>query len=211
MTNELFPFASVFVRSGHLDAIPEELLVEAAPDLGDILESVVADPLQLNAAIEVLRRYSLLKRQAETKILSIHRLVQAVLQDEMPPEEQRAWAERAVRAVNRVFPDEVKLETWAQCLRYLPHAQVCADLIEHYDLSDEEAIDLLHRTGNYLLEHARYTEAEHFYQQALAIVQKTLPADHPLTRITLQDYAKLLRRTKPEQEAKALEAHMKTK
>jgi hypothetical protein len=92
------------------DAIPEELLVEGAPELGDILELVVADPLQLNEAIEVLRRYSLLKRQAETNMLSMHRLVQAVLRDTMPPPEQRAWAERAVRAVNRAFP-QVELET----------------------------------------------------------------------------------------------------
>jgi tetratricopeptide (TPR) repeat protein len=172
------------------DAIPEELLVEAAPELGDILEPVVADLLHLNAAIEVLRRYSLLKRQAETKSLSIHRLVQAVLQDAMSSTEQRAWAERAVRAINRVFP-QVKLETWAQCLRYLPHAQVCADLIEHYDLSSEAAARLLHRTGLYLHAHARYAEAEHFYRQALAVYSNIWPTDHPSIADMLHDLGRL--------------------
>ena len=39
--------------------------------------------------------------------------------------------------------------------------------------------------------HARYTEAERFYQQALAISRKSLPADHPSTAATLHALAVL--------------------
>lgn len=48
------------------DAIPEELLSEGASELGSVLGPVATDPVKLNAAIEVVRRYSLLKRVAKT-------------------------------------------------------------------------------------------------------------------------------------------------
>ena len=166
------------------DNIAEEILTEGAPHLGNVLQPVAADALKLNQAIEEVRRYSLLKRQPATKTLSIHRLVQAVLRDQMTRKEQRQWAERAIRAVNQVFPF-VELETWAQCARYLPHAQVCAELMEQYQLAFPEAAHLIHQTAAYLQDHARYTEAERYFQQALQIEQQVLPAEHRHTAATL--------------------------
>src|SRR5207245_650497 len=87
------------------DAIPEELLTEGASELGAVLASVVTDPFKLNEAIEVLRRYSLIRRNAATKVLTMHRLVQAVLKDGMEKRTQKRWAERVIRAVNEAFPD----------------------------------------------------------------------------------------------------------
>src|SRR5216683_1182294 len=86
------------------DAIPEEILLEGAREPGSQSESVSLDQLRINEAIEVLLRFSLIRRNAETGTLTIHRLVQAVLQDTMDKEMQRLWAERTVRAVNRAFP-----------------------------------------------------------------------------------------------------------
>ena len=65
----------------HPDAIPEEIITEGVPDLGSILRPVAADPYKLNIAIAELLKYSLVHRNAETKTISIHRLVQAVLKD----------------------------------------------------------------------------------------------------------------------------------
>src|SRR2546421_9714449 len=110
------------------DGIPEELLSKGAADLGDVLGPAAADEYLLNEAIEVLRRYSLVRRNAETKLLSIHRLVQAVLIDAMKEEDQRLWAERAVRAVNSAFPN-VDYETWTEAERYLSQVPVCAALM----------------------------------------------------------------------------------
>ena len=42
--------------------------------------------------------------QAETTTLSIHRLVQAVLIDEMNKDTQQQWAERVVRVTQRTLP-----------------------------------------------------------------------------------------------------------
>src|SRR2546429_7560281 len=42
------------------DAIPEEIITEGAPDLGRSLQSLAIEPFELDAAVEELRKYSLL-------------------------------------------------------------------------------------------------------------------------------------------------------
>jgi tetratricopeptide (TPR) repeat protein len=86
------------------DAIPEEILMEGAQDSVSQQESVSPDQLRVNAAIEVLLRFSLIQRNSETRTLTIHRLVQAAIQDTMNKDTQYKWAEIAVKAVKRAFP-----------------------------------------------------------------------------------------------------------
>ncbi len=83
------------------DAIPEEIIMEGSVVLG----LVAADLLQLNEAMRILRRYSLVRRDPESKVLTIHRLVQAVLRDGLDHATQCQWAERVIGAVNAAFPD----------------------------------------------------------------------------------------------------------
>src|SRR5207248_2631925 len=65
----------------HPDAIPEAMIVEGASELGPILQPVVEDPIEFAEAIGTLRKYSLVRRNPETKMLTLHRLVQTVLRD----------------------------------------------------------------------------------------------------------------------------------
>lgn len=65
----------------HPDAIPQSMMVEGASELGPILGSVAKDELELNEAIGELRKYSLVKRDPEAKLLNIHRLVQVVVKE----------------------------------------------------------------------------------------------------------------------------------
>src|SRR2546423_2814166 len=78
----------------HPDAIPEEIITEGATALGPNLQAVASNPLSLNQAIGVLLSYSLLKRQPEEHLLSMHRLAQAVLKDGMDASTSHGWAER---------------------------------------------------------------------------------------------------------------------
>jgi hypothetical protein len=72
----------------HPDEIPEVLIGQGTSELGPVLQSVVEDAFELNEAIGELRKYSLVKRDPEKKILNIHRLVQAVVKDGMKEEER---------------------------------------------------------------------------------------------------------------------------
>jgi tetratricopeptide (TPR) repeat protein len=161
----------------HPDAIPEEIITEGTTKLGPNLQAIMQNPLALNQAIGVLLSYSLLKRQAEEHLLSMHRLVQAVLKDGMDAPTYRQWAERVVQAVNQALP-EMEYRTYVRYERCLPHLQECAKLIDQEHLSLNAARHLLLQAGSYLKEHARYAEAEAFYQHSLHIREQALGPNH---------------------------------
>ena len=172
----------------HPDAIPEEVISEGAPELGQLHQTVAADPFELDEAIGVLRKYSLVRRDPGTKTLTIHRLVQDVLKDGMGEETQHRWAERAVRAVNRAFPD-ADFAMWQRCERCLPHALTCAAHIEKWHMTFIEAARLLEQTANYLQVRSQYTQAEPLYRRAQAIYEQILGLEHPKLAEILKDLA----------------------
>ncbi len=105
----------------HPDDIPEELFSQG--------QSLKMNTATFDNAIAALRRYSLIKRNGEEKLLSVHRLVQAVVQDTMAAETKKQWMQRTVQAVNAAFPD-IAISQWKVCERYLPHALLCTTWIE---------------------------------------------------------------------------------
>lgn len=167
------------------DAIPEEMITDGASELGPTLQAVAADPLALNLAIRDLRKFSLVHRDPDAKILTIHRLVQLVLRDSMDSETQQLWSGRAVKAMSKVFPG-AEFERWEACERYLPHALIGAELIQEWEMLFPEAARLLQRVGNYLRERAQYAQAETLYERALAI-QESTPEQEDLAQ-SLQDF-----------------------
>ncbi len=172
------------------DAIPLEVITKGADELGAVLQPVAKSRLKLNAAVRELLKYSLVRRDPNTKLLSVHRLVQMVLQHVMEQETQRQWAERAVRAVNQTFPDATDYRNWSLCQQYLPHALVCATWIDTCEFAFPEAGRLLNRVGYYLVDRAAlYAEAEPLYQRAIAIGEKTLGPEHPDLAIKLNNLA----------------------
>ena len=170
------------------DSIPEEILTQGAPHLGSLLASVAADLFLLGQAIEVARAYSLIRSDPRTRTLSMHRLVQAVLQDAMPAKVRKRWRKRAIFAVNAAFP-HVKLTQWEACERCVPHALLCAHWIEQEQIVSPEAVRLLDEAGYYLRERARFAEAEPLYLRALAICEQQLGPEHPDTGDTVDELA----------------------
>jgi class 3 adenylate cyclase/tetratricopeptide (TPR) repeat protein len=176
------------------DKIPLELIALGAVELGPVLSAALvnadADPLVLDEVLEPLIQYSLIHRDLSSRTYNIHRLVQAVLRDGMDEATQRQWAERAVRAVNRAFPN-VEFSRWGLCERLITHAQVCAELIEKWDFEFEEAARLLNNAGGYLYERARFNEAKPLFERALRIREKALGSDHPNVAASLNNLAGL--------------------
>ncbi len=165
------------------DAIPEELLTQGASVLDDALRNASTDPLRLDEVLKVLRNYSLVRRNGNTHMLSMHRLVQAVLKEWMEKETQRAWAERTVRVVNAAFPkgDNTKDEDQQYYLQYyVPHIQYCATLIEQYELDFPEAIQLLFSAATFLSTYGFYTLSQTLHEQVLAIRRRVLGTDEHL-------------------------------
>jgi tetratricopeptide (TPR) repeat protein len=156
----------------HPDAIPEEIITAGAEHLGPLLQTIAHDTMALNKAIAALGGHSLIRRDPAEKILSVHRLVQAVLRDAMADDEAKVWAERAVRAMNAVFPDadpDADFVPWRVYERYLLHVLVCTDLVKQKQFTFLEAASLFYQTGKYLIGRAQYQEAEPLLLHALDI------------------------------------------
>ncbi|GHO94447.1 tetratricopeptide repeat protein [Reticulibacter mediterranei] len=182
------------------DAIPEELITEGAQYLGDVLGPVAADPLLLNDAIEVLLRYSLIRRNPETKILSIHRLVQVVLRYDMEEEDQVIWIGKMFRAVWQIFAYR-EYETFTDFERYVPQIYICPEFIDRYQLFYDISARILHSAAFYLQEYARYSEAEQFYQKALIIYEKSPETEQRDIAVLLHNLGSLYHKQEQYEEA----------
>jgi len=177
------------------EAIPEEIITQGGPDLGPALQALTADSIEFNSAVRELLKYSLIGRDPETHTLTVHRLVQAVLKDDLEQDSQRQWAERTVKAVSHIFP-EVTFEAWSLCERYLPQALICETLINQWNLAFPQAAYLLNQAGYYLDDRGRYPEALPLFQRALAIYEQELGPTHPNTVTIRENYTDLLQQMK---------------
>ncbi len=179
------------------EKIYEEFIMESAPALTTELQKVAADPIELHWAIAELRKYSLLRTDPDSGALSIHRLVQTVIQDTMDEETRRQWAICTIRAANQAFPlVEVAQwhETWSKCQRYYPQADMCIALIEHWKFTGDEVSQLLNKTGKYLEERTQFNDAEHLYQRALELDTQLYGNAHSITIKDMSNIATLYER-----------------
>jgi tetratricopeptide (TPR) repeat protein len=175
----------------HPDTIPEEIILKGAPALGEHLRSAAENLLQWHEVISALLTYSLIHRQAQEQILSLHRLVQEVMKEAMDAATREQWCTRAIQAVNAAFPT-MEFANWQECERYLPQAQVCLLHSLQSGIHTSEAGRLFRETGCYLLERGRYEEAGHFLRQALTIREYQQEHDPFALAESLQGLATLL-------------------
>jgi tetratricopeptide (TPR) repeat protein len=153
------------------DSIPEDLILKGAYRLDSNLQKLAGDLYQFNAACQVLLNYSLIKRSAE-KSLSIHRLVQAVLQDDMDEATRRFWAKQAVQVVEYTFSDA--LSTQQNVEPYIPHASICATFIKKLELEGQEVARLLEMAASTVYKHGWYAQARPLYLRAHAAAMDLL-------------------------------------
>jgi tetratricopeptide (TPR) repeat protein/transcriptional regulator with XRE-family HTH domain len=175
----------------HPDNIPEAMIVEGASADGSILESLARDPSSFDAAIKTLRDFSLIQRDPQSKTLSLHRLVQVVLQDRMDEPARRQWAQDTVALVSRAFPDSGDDVNWPRGQRYLSQALACAVLIEHFQMVIHEAGALLLKTGYHLTKSGQYAQAENLLLRARSILLLTVGERHADYADCLNDLALL--------------------
>lgn len=161
------------------EAIPQTLLLNTAPHLNSHLALVCTDPYPLHQAIEALRAYSLLHRESKrgpVPFFSVHRLVQAVLKDEMDQETEQLWASRTVEALGITLPEEDR-SCWEYYEHCLPHIHQCVQLITQWHITSEAAMRLLSQAGAYLFARSRYTQAEPLLRLALHMREQASGSD----------------------------------
>lgn len=173
------------------EEIPWDLLQPALSEVEQLKTSALADPLESDAAVAVLRRYSLV--EVKDQSLSLHRLVQQVIQDRLPEAERTRWQERAVLLVAETFParenNPADVRTWPVCRRLLAHAL----LLSETQIVPVWVALLCNQVGVYLGARANYSEAEPLYRRSLEIREQQLGPEHPEVAASLNNLAELLR------------------
>jgi tetratricopeptide (TPR) repeat protein len=175
------------------DAIPLEVLITNAEVLPEPLRETMKDQVALDDAVVALRRYSLVEA-LDDQTLSVHRLVQAVLQDRLSLDQHRAWAEAAVHVVAAALPDEGHdPQTWPAWERILPHALAVIQHGNDVGLTDLAVARLNGRVGVHLAARGRPEEAHPMLEHALALSEGELGRDHVDQAIGLHHLARILR------------------
>ncbi|HET8843453.1 MAG TPA: FxSxx-COOH system tetratricopeptide repeat protein [Ktedonobacteraceae bacterium] len=156
----------------HPEGIPEEMFTEGPSHVA----AIVANSHHFDLAVIALRSASLIAYRAETRTFSLHRLVQAVLREQMEPAEAHLWSAHAIRVVNAIFPEPIfnpwNNKNWSTCERYLIHALACLSLIDQVGEEVQEAGELLLKIGSYLLDRGRNEEASPLLERAVAFSER---------------------------------------
>jgi len=190
----------------HPDEIPEQMLIEGADLLGENLGPVLIDPLRrVELRVEACK-HSLLdvshspfeSSGAEYPVFTMHRIVRDVLRDEMDDSTIRLWADRAVKLINRAFPDP-EVTNWPACERLLTQAEACLELAQGHEIGSVASYGLLSRVGAYLYYQNRVAEAERNLMRAVDIGKHISAPLHPELSQTVERLEEL-RRSKIQRE-----------
>lgn len=157
--------------------VPRTLPAARPSLLPEPLAAAVADPITYNELVAVIGRYSL---TTTTPVqLSMHRLVQNVIQAQLDSTEQQAWALAAVNLIHQTFPsDSGEVTNWPECDRLLPHLIAVTGHAHRLDVAGQQAGWLLDRASTYLRERGQLDQAKPVAEQALAATEDALGADH---------------------------------
>ena len=144
--------------------------------VGPVLVPLLADELARDEAVAGLRRFSLISAPRDG-LVSVHRLVQAITLDQLPPEEAAAWRRAAAAVIGAALPDDPEdPECWPVFAALLPHAQAALDPASYG----------MYQLARYLGESGSYAAALTVQQQVLYAREETRGAEHPET-LTARD------------------------
>ena len=93
------------------------------PGVAAVVGPLLGDPVAAGDAVTALRRYSLVVPAGDGLVL-VHRLVQAITEDQMSDGHRAQWSRAAVALIEAAIPrDTSSPDTWPICAALLPHAQ----------------------------------------------------------------------------------------
>jgi len=173
------------------DAIPEELFTISAAKLGPILKPLIRASWHFDQAISDLLDYSLVIRNAN-HTLSMHRLVQVIVRENIRKSDQKKYIERIIKAFAPLLPPPEQAH-WQKCLFFFPQALHCTNLILKWHITFTEANIMLRWVALIFNRQAQYHLAEPLFQQVLTITEQTLGSDHLDTASALNNLAELYR------------------
>ncbi|NKZ06251.1 tetratricopeptide repeat protein [Actinomadura latina] len=106
------------------EPIPRDAFSRVLPGLGPQLSGLIADPIRLGRAIGELGRFALARLDIPARTMQVHRLIQALVRDELPEAEQnRLRHEVHLLLANYIPSDPGNAGNWDTYLNALGHLE----------------------------------------------------------------------------------------
>jgi hypothetical protein len=158
------------------EPIPLRLFTEHAAFLDEPLRGTAADPDALVDTVGALVGYSLARRHSGG--FQVHRLVQAVIRQQLPPEQQQATTEEVVALLAAGCPgDPEEPVNWAGYAELAPHVLATAPMGDRSSTGRQLVLD----TIRYLQAHGDSHGSRAVSEQLLDRWREVLGPDHPDT------------------------------
>lgn len=159
-------------------------------ELPAALATVLRDDIMFRRAVRDLGRYALAKIDPAQDRIEIHRLVQAVLREQMTPEHREATQDavhRILGAANPEDPDSPR--TWERHQELMPHVTPSGVISAKEDRGRRVALDQI----RYRYIRGDALRSGTLAEEALAVWRTELGPDHELTLIAQRHLAIALR------------------
>src|SRR3954454_1428034 len=158
------------------EPVPLTLFGDHAELLEEPLRSTASDPDALADTVGALVGYSLIRRSADG--FQVHRLVQAVIRHQLPPDRQQTTAERVLALLAAASPgDPEDPAGWPGYAALAPHVLATAPLGDHSPVSRHLALN----TIRYLQSRGDSSGSRAVSEQLLDRWRTILGPDHPDT------------------------------
>jgi tetratricopeptide (TPR) repeat protein len=173
------------------DAIPTQLLLRADADLPANIPAPVAAQTRLllgttlagQNALRALRRFSLCSPPTSGGTVSVHRLIQAVVLDQLPTDVQQHWRTIAGRLIEAALPEDPEdPASWPPFAALLPHA---VTVLRASDASMRAIGAYLYATGDYTTAHSVRDRIHHE-------IRRVHGDDHADTAASMNDLGEVL-------------------
>ena len=161
------------------DGILIAFLVSGAEALEDDLRHIIVDQSEMATALLELEKFSLIKWDRPNKSITIHRLVQMVVRDEMSDEELRSTLTNIIDLCIQAFPKFTTNETRSLCRTY--QGQIVEPLLRMKTIHTSKSALIRKRVGEFLREDGKYDDSEKLLLQAVEIYTSLLGTENSET------------------------------
>ena len=163
------------------DGILLEFLQVGKDGLPVGLSGLFDDTDLLFEALNELERFSLIRREDDGGDIriTIHRLVQCVIKDEMNEEQYSAMTQSVINLCDQAFPEHWEKEMRTLCRKY--QEQVVVVLSEVKGTKSLDLLRVLTRVATFLHDDGKYKQAAEFRQQAIDLSTELNGPENPDT------------------------------
>ena len=156
------------------DGILTDFLKAGKQGLDAERRAIVSDDSRFGEALAELERFSLIGRQVDSasgERITIHRLVQTVIKDEMPPELLSTLTETVIRLCDAAFPvSDYYADNETRSLKRRFQHQIVISLSSVHDINSRELGLILLQVGVFLRNDGNYQQAIELLEKAFNVL-----------------------------------------